>query len=123
MVAASGFLLTNRKLAANFGKLNAEVTASNRCISSSQCALEETGNDPCGGFSGLIAFSITDAKSVRKIRRLASQTRSIQANLNREDREKSAPQMCAGYMPLEAVCENGKCVDVPVRPKLSTNRR
>lgn len=114
MVAIVGFPLTNKKLTATYAKLDAEIATSSRCNSSSQCALVETGNDPCGGSSGRIAYSTTNAKTVHKIKRLAHQTRCIQENLNQEFRQKNkSPVPCTEYMSMKAACINRKCVAAP----------
>ncbi|CAF4067882.1 unnamed protein product [Rotaria sp. Silwood1] len=110
LVAIIGLPITTKKLNAALETLKAEAATSNRCSSSKQCAFEETGNDPCGGPSGFVIYSTADTKSVRKIKRLASQTKSLQENINRQNRKKGALTMCVGLRRPELDCKNGKCL-------------
>ncbi|CAF3908327.1 unnamed protein product [Rotaria sp. Silwood1] len=112
LVIIIGFPLTHKKLAATHIKLQAAVAASNRCTSSKQCAIEETGADPCGGPRGYTIYSTVDPKSVRKIKRLASETRSIPAALNKEDRKKNPYSACVRLIKPEADCKDKKCIEV-----------
>lgn len=92
-----------------FKKLRVEVAASNRCTSKDQCAEEPTGNSPCGGASGSVAYSTVNANSVQKIKELARKTRTYQTAINHYDKIHGLPRGCAGLPGLVVACKDRKC--------------
>ncbi|CAF1295568.1 unnamed protein product [Rotaria sordida] len=109
LVGIIGSQATWNRIETTYKNLKAEVETSNRCTSSKQCAAEATGKRACGGPNGYIVYSTAKADSVRKIKWLASQTRSLETMYNREN---DIVSICSMVMPPSVSCNSGKCVAI-----------
>ncbi|CAF1428081.1 unnamed protein product [Adineta ricciae] len=89
-----------------YAKLHKLLATSDRCDSTSQCAFEGTGHDPCGGSSGQVVYSTVDAKKVRKIKWFAKQTRLIEEKRNEEDKKNGVVQICSARMAMVPICKD-----------------